>query len=147
MDDLPTRIHRFVLAPCRASPVLSHSSESELAYWDYNGRSEKDWREEFRKLCKIKAEIRVLSSTFKSGTGAHFSAFLKERLDSMRASFDAGPQADYCLIFGPESTLEDPEQPWLAYSLERDFTLRELTSAQPLRPRLVIEGEESPTER
>ena len=46
--------------------------ESELAYWGYNGSSGKDWREEFRKLCKTPAELRVLSSTFPEKTVRRF---------------------------------------------------------------------------
>jgi hypothetical protein len=33
---------------------------------------------------------------------------LREKLDSMRAYFDAGPPGDFCLIFGPDETLKDP---------------------------------------
>jgi hypothetical protein len=121
--------------------------ESELAWWGYNGSSGKDWRQEFPKLCRTKAELRVLSSTFQEGTGSTFPMFLRERLDSMKVDYDAGHPGDLCLIFGPEYTRREPDQHWLAYSLERkDFSLRELTSAKPLHPWLVITGKESPVE-
>lgn len=65
----------------------------------------------------------------------------------MKRSFDAGSkEGDFCLIFGPESSIKDRYQPWLAYSLEHDFTLRELTSAKLLIPWRVYKGEESADE-
>ena len=119
--------------------------ESELAYWGYNGGI-KDWREEFNKLCTIKAELCVLSSTFKPLTGPQFPAFLRERLDSMRDNFSNGEQGGFCLCYGPEDSTKDREHPWLAYSLERDFALRLQTSAFRLRQRHVIEGAEPSSE-
>jgi hypothetical protein len=130
-----------VLATDRQTGEFVVAFESELAYWGYRGGT-KDWREEFSKLCAIKAELRVLSSTFRPLTGPQFPAFLRERLDSMREHFVNGEQGGFCLGYGPEDSTKDREHPWLAYSLERDFTLRPLVAAVPLRQRRVIEGVE-----
>jgi hypothetical protein len=120
--------------------------ETELARWGYNGSSGKDWREEFQKLCKIKAELRVLSSYFKNGTGGKFHEFLQDKLNLMKGNFDERCDGDFCFIFGPERSRKDPEQPWLAYSLEPNFTLRELTSSKPLIPWRLYERKDSPEE-
>lgn len=136
-----------VYAEDQGTGALFVAFETELAWWGYNGSSGKDWREEFPKLCNTPAEIRVLSSYFKTGTGGTFPAFLRVKLDSMKASFDAGyKEGDFCLIFGPESSMNDRNQPWLAFSLERDFTLRKLTSPKLLIPWRVYKGEESSVE-
>jgi hypothetical protein len=139
----PLRIDVFAENPRNRKRVIAF--ESELAYWGYNGSSGKDWREEFPKLCRIPSQLRVLSSTFKPGTGTGFDAFLREKLDSMRASFDAAIPSEWCLIFGPEDTRQDPDEPWRAYAMNADFSIRRLRSARPLLPRWIIEGRESAT--
>lgn len=138
------RLDVFAAVPGQVRLLVAF--ESELAYWGYNGASGKDWRQEFPKLCRVDACLRVLSSTFKAGTGASFPAFLRGRLDSMAADFRTASPGAWCLIFGPEDTRRDPHQPWLAYSLELDFSLRLLRSEVPLRPRQVIEGREPAVE-
>ena len=93
------------------------------------------WHKEFKDLCGTSAEIRVLASVFKVREGPSFRAKLEKWVESMR-SHCKGPQGDFLLIFGPEWISD--EFPWLIYSLERDFKLRPLTSAEPFIPRRVI---------
>jgi hypothetical protein len=127
----------------KASGELIVAFESELLPW---GSQHKDWRNEFRKLCKTKAVLRVLSATFAAGSGATFPVFLRDKLDSLRAFFDEGSPCGFCLIFGPSPFHEDPEQSWLAYSLEPDYSVRELVSARPLIPLRVMFGHEGAEE-
>jgi hypothetical protein len=126
----------------RGSRKLLVAFESELAPWGKKG----DWRQEFGKLCEADAVLRVLSGTFTPGTGRTFPVFLREKLDYLRASFDKGHSGGFCLIFGPGPFDQDPEQAWLAYSLERDYSVRELVSASPLIPLRVIRGQEGTEE-
>jgi hypothetical protein len=145
---LPTgrRARMDVYARDRSTGELVVAFESELAWWGYNGTSGKDWSEEFPKLCGIRADLRVLTSTFKVGTGAGFPAFLREKLDSMRGAFDRREPGEFCLAFGPEYSKKDPRQDWLAFAVEDDYSLRSLTSAKPLITHLIWDGKEPPTE-
>lgn len=131
-----------VFAEDRRTGELVVAFESELAYWGFRGGT-KDWREEFPKLCQKNAKLRVLASTFRPRTGRNFRSFLSQKLESMKQCFTGGTQGDFLLIFGPEDTISDPSQCWLAFSLECDFTLRDLVSAKPLYPRRIISGQES----
>jgi hypothetical protein len=100
----------------------------------------KTWREEFVKLCRISAKLRVLSAYFLPGTGATFTEFLRCELDSMRDSFVAASPSEWLLLYGSENTNRDPQQAWLAFSLQPDFQLRLIDTVPPFCPRMIARG-------
>jgi hypothetical protein len=106
----------------KGSGRLLVAFESELARPPNKG----DWRNEFRKLCNISADLRVLSSVFEKGGGSQ--GHLEKLLSPMRTNFIEGASGPFLLAFGPESARDDPEQWWTAYSLEPNFVLRPLVS-------------------
>jgi len=110
--------------------------ESELAPWGRKG----DWRQEFGDLAtgRLRFASFLVHSVQVQGTCS--PEFLKKKIDQLGMPFGSG---DFCLIFGPGPFDEDPDQAWLACSLQSDMTLRELTSAKQLRPVYVLEDRES----
>lgn len=98
-----------------------------------------DWRHEFEQLCAMPAELRVLTGTIAGNKWTGYQDYLEGWLKPFRAKFEAGHSGMFCLAFGPEDSKKYPDHYWLAYSLEPDYTLRELDSAKKLRPRPLID--------
>jgi hypothetical protein len=135
--------------PGRSRFLISY--EHEGAAVGYKGKkNNKNWREEFVKLCGVDADLKVLSSYFLSKTGSGFLDFLRRELETMRQHFRPEDGAKWLLIYGPDYSSKDPTQPWLAYELKPDFTLARLLDGSgdrfPFRPRLVAEGKDSQQE-
>jgi hypothetical protein len=105
------------------------------------------WTDEFAKLCQpeARAGLRVVSGIFRPGRGATFPFDLAGWLAPMKEQFLTEP-GPFCLAFGPEDMYRDPVQPWLAFSLESDFSLRPLTSERSLRPYYLVNKVEGPEE-
>lgn len=121
---------------------LAIAFESELAPVGYMGRThEKTWREEFVKLCGIPAQLRVLSSYFLPGTGSTFEDFLRRQLNELSVYFQNSAPGKWLLVFGSENSTRDPDQPWLAFSLDQNYVLRRVDDEGELFcPRRIARG-------
>ena len=111
--------------PCTGELVVAF--ESELGLWHRKG----GWENEFEKLCRIQARLRVLYCTFEVGEGRRYPGLLRERLRQTQPGFDHN-QGEFLLIAGPAYNSDDPLQPWLAYSIAAGLELTPLSLDDPL---------------
>lgn len=138
--EYPNRLD--VSARFSSDSELAIAFESELAPVGYMGRTHaKTWREEFVKLCRIPARLRVLSSYFMPGTGRAFESFLRRQLDELAEHFRTATPGQWLLTFGSEDSTRDPDQPWLCFSLDPDLSLRRVDNTEkPFCPRRIARG-------
>jgi hypothetical protein len=127
------KINRLdVHAQNKATGELLIAFESELGRYGSKG----GWENEFEKLCRIQATLRVITGLFKVGSGRRYPQELIGQLNAHNSQFMSGKRGEFLLIFGPEYNREDPSQPWLAYTLSDDMTPTQLS---PERPFLAVQ--------